>query len=99
MRRRARSPAQLFGGNVQRQQSWGNAMSIVGVLTEIAVWAEPAVAGWRYLFSATYRHRKREEWRHERVAYVVFDVVGGIIGAGISIAVVAIIVAIALDIG
>ena len=61
-------------------------MSAAGALAEISAWVEPALAGWRYLLSPTYRARKHHDWRHERVGYAIFDVVVGIIGVAVSLA-------------
>jgi hypothetical protein len=62
-------------------------MSAAGVFAEITAWVEPALAGWRYLFSQTYRARKHHDWRHEHLGYAILDVVGGIIGVAFSVAV------------
>jgi hypothetical protein len=63
-------------------------MSAAGALAEVTAWVEPALAGWRYLFSPSYRVRKHHGWRHERVGYAIFDVVGGIVGVAVSLALV-----------
>ena len=62
-------------------------MSAIGALAEITAWLEPALAGWRYLLSSNYRARKHHDWRHENVGYAIFDVVGGIVGIAVSVAV------------
>ena len=61
-------------------------MSAAGAFAEIAAWAELGLAGWRYLVSPTYRARKHHDWRHEKVGYVILDVVGGIVGVAVSVA-------------
>jgi hypothetical protein len=62
-------------------------MSAAGAFAEIAAWAEIILAGWRYLFSPTYRAQKHHDWHHEHVGYVIFDVFGGIVGVAFSVAV------------
>jgi hypothetical protein len=65
-------------------------VSVAGALSEFTAWAEPAVAGWRYLFSPHYRARKQADWRLEHLGYAILDILGGIIGIGFSISVVGI---------
>ena len=60
-------------------------VSVAGALAEISAWVEPALAGWRYLVSPAYRAQKNADRRHEHKAYVVLDVLGGIVGIGVSI--------------
>jgi hypothetical protein len=62
-------------------------MNVPGALAEITAWAEPAAGGWRYLFSDSYRAQKHADWRHEHPGYVVLDLLGGIIGIGVSLAI------------
>ena len=62
-------------------------MSAAGAFAEIAAWAELILAGWRYLFSSTYRARKHHDWHHEHVGYVILDVVGGIVGVALGVAI------------
>ena len=62
-------------------------MSAAGAFAEIAAWAELILAGWRYLLSSTYRARKHHDWHHEHVAYVILDVVGGIVGVALGVAI------------
>ena len=40
---------------------------------------EPAADAFRYVFSSRFRAAKHEQWRHERTAYVVWDVFWGIL--------------------
>ena len=65
-------------------------MSVVGAFAEFTEWVEPALGGWRYLFSPAYRARKHEAWQHEHRGYVILDVIGGFMGVGITIALVVI---------
>jgi hypothetical protein len=65
-------------------------VSVGGALSEITAWAEPAVAGWRYLASSAYRARKHDDWRLEHYGYVILDILGGIIGISVSVFVVGI---------
>jgi hypothetical protein len=67
-------------------------MSAAGVFAEFTAWVEPALAGWRYLLSPTYRGRKHHDWHHEQVGYAILDVVGGIVGVAVSVAVAYIVV-------
>jgi hypothetical protein len=62
-------------------------MSAAGALAEIAAWVEPIVGGWRYLLSPTFRARTHEAWRHERVGYVVWDILWGVLGLAASLAI------------
>jgi hypothetical protein len=68
-------------------------MSVAAAFAEFAAWAEPAIAGWRYLFSSAYRTRKHEDWRHEHVGYVVLDFLGGIVGVAICVGMIVILCA------
>jgi hypothetical protein len=65
-------------------------VSVAGALSDFTAWAEPAVAGWRYLYSSAYRARKHNDWRLEHYGYVILDILGGIIGISVSIFVVGI---------
>jgi hypothetical protein len=58
------------------------------VLIELAECLEPAVGGWRFLFSSLYRARKRRDWRHEHTGYMVLDVIFGTLGVGVTISLV-----------
>jgi len=60
-------------------------MSATDFVSELAGWLEPAIAGWRCLFSPTYRARVHEQWRHESVGYAILDVVFGILGIVVSV--------------
>ncbi len=70
-------------------------MSVAGAFAEFSAWVEPALAGWRYVWSPTYRAQKHRDWGHEHLGFAIVDVVGGIVGIVISVAVVWIVVAIA----
>jgi hypothetical protein len=65
----------------------GNLMSALEAL-EFIDWFRAAFAGWRFLFSSTYRAQKRERWRQERVWYVVGEVTCGLAGIVFSLVVV-----------
>jgi len=62
-------------------------LNVADTLAEITAWAEPATGGWRYLFSTAYRAQKRTDWRHEHVGYMILDILGGIIGVGVTLAI------------
>jgi hypothetical protein len=64
-------------------------MSVADALVEIASWVEPAVGGWRYLFSSKYRAQTHEGWRHESIGYVLWDVFWGALSIVVSIAIAA----------
>ena len=55
---------------------------------EFIDWFRAAFAGWRFMFSSTYRAEIRERWRNERVWYVVWDVLCGLAGITFSLLVV-----------
>lgn len=61
-------------------------MSILDGFAEISDWFEPALAGWRYLLSPAYRAKKQADWQYEHRGYVILDVAGGVIGVGVSLA-------------
>ena len=67
-------------------------MSVVDAFAEISAWFEPALGGWRYLFAPDYRAKKHAEWSYEHRGYVILDVAGGVIGVGVSLALLVILV-------
>lgn len=69
-------------------------MGVTSTIAELTSWAEPALAGWRYLLSPTYRARKHHDWRMEHLGYVVLDVIGGTIGVGVTVALATFLVAV-----
>jgi len=52
---------------------------------EFIDWFRAAFAGWRFLFSSTYRAQTRERWRYERAWHVVWDVLCGLAGVVFSL--------------
>jgi hypothetical protein len=76
----------------------GNSRAVVGIAgvpAEVTAWIEPIAGGWRYLFSPTFRAQTHEAWRHEHIGYVVWDVFWGMLGLGLSLAVVYLLAALA----
>ena len=48
-------------------------------------WLLGAAAGWRYLFSPSYRQRTRARWRSKAWIYIAVDVVCGIVACAFSL--------------
>ena len=61
-------------------------------LAELSGWIEPALGGWRYLLSPGYRTKKHDAWQYEHRGYVILDIVGGIVGVGVTLALIVILV-------
>jgi hypothetical protein len=53
---------------------------MVGELGELFEWIRAAFAGWRFLFSPSYRKTKRNDWENEKTIYIVWDVFCGLAG-------------------
>lgn len=47
---------------------------------ELGDWLRAAVAGWRYLFSRSFRIQTHARWRQERRWHVAWDVICGMAG-------------------
>jgi|RhiMethySRZTD1v2_1073278.scaffolds.fasta_scaffold4295769_1 hypothetical protein len=67
-------------------------MSVMDAFAEFAAWFEPALGGWRYLLSPGYRTKKHDAWQYEHRGYVILDIVGGIVGVGVTLALIVILV-------
>ncbi len=52
---------------------------------EILEWGVVAVAGWRFLLSPSYRKARLSDWKSENVLYIVWDIIGGMVGMAISL--------------
>jgi len=63
-------------------------MNALHLLDEFVAWVEPVANGWRYLFSAGFRARTHEAWRHEHIGYVIWDIFWGLLGIAVSLAIV-----------
>ena len=61
---------------------------MIGELGEFLDWIGAAFAGWRYLFSPSYRKCKNSEWKNEKTAYIVWDVCCGLAGIIFSLLVI-----------
>jgi hypothetical protein len=53
---------------------------MIGELAELFDWIRAAFAGWRFLFSSSYRITKNNDWKNEKTAYIVWDVCCGLAG-------------------
>ena len=60
---------------------------LIGELGECFEWLRAATAGWRFLFSPSYRHAVIQGWRAARWFYVAWDIVCGIAGVVLSLAI------------
>ena len=59
---------------------------------EFFEWLYAAFSGWRYLFSSSYRQKKNQEWKSEKVLYVIWDVICGLAGVAFSIMIIYVVV-------
>lgn len=62
-------------------------VGVIGELGEVIDWFRAGFAGWRFLFSASYRSEIMAKWRVDRWYEVAFDVVIGLAGIGLTLAV------------
>ena len=53
---------------------------MISELGEAFEWIKSGLAGWRYLFSHTYRKAKHNDWENEKSIYIFLDVCGGAAG-------------------
>ena len=53
---------------------------MIGELAELFDWIRAPFAGWRYLFSPSYRKTKDNDWKNEKTVYIVWDVCCGLAG-------------------
>jgi hypothetical protein len=65
---------------------------MIGEIGEIVEWFVAAFAGWRYVFSASYRKKKHEDWRNVCALSVVWDMCCGFAGIAFSFLVVYLVV-------
>lgn len=61
---------------------------MIGVIGETIEWILAALAGWRYLLSPKYRKAKHNDWKNEKVIYIVWDFCCGLAGIAFSILVI-----------
>ena len=52
---------------------------------ELLDWLLGAVAGWRYVFSPSYRRRTHARWRDEAWIYIAFDVICAAVACAFSL--------------
>ena len=52
---------------------------------ELSEWFYGAFAGWRYVFSRSYRRRVHARWRDEAWVYVAVDIICGIVTCAFSL--------------
>lgn len=64
---------------------------------ELVEWLEAAVAGWRYLFSRSFRTRTHERWRHAKRRRVAWEVICGLAGIGFTLLLIVVIVSLVAD--
>ena len=57
----------------------------LGGFAELLDWLLSASAGWRYVFSPSYRQDVHAEWQSERWYYVAWDVICGVAGVAFSL--------------
>jgi hypothetical protein len=51
-------------------------LAILGsAMTELLYWLRGVLAGWRYLFSRSYRTRTHARWQHRSPVYAVVEVI------------------------
>jgi hypothetical protein len=56
-----------------------------GGFAELLDWLRGAFAGWRYLFSSSYRRQIHAGWRSDRWYYIAWDVICGAAGVAFSL--------------
>jgi hypothetical protein len=57
----------------------------LGGFAELLDWLRGAFAGWRYLFSPSYRQQIHAGWKSDRWYYNAWDVVCGVAGLAFSL--------------
>jgi hypothetical protein len=57
----------------------------LGGFAELLDWLRGALAGWRYLFSSSYRQQIHSGWKSDRWYYIAWDVVCGVAGLAFSL--------------
>jgi hypothetical protein len=62
---------------------------MIGELSELVDWCRTATAGWRFLFSSTYRRMVISGWRDERWFYVTWDIICGLSGIAFTLLILA----------
>ena len=48
---------------------------VVSALTEFLYWLRGLIAGWRYLFSRSYRARTHARWKHRSSVYAAIEII------------------------
>jgi hypothetical protein len=56
-----------------------------GGFAELIDWLRGAFAGWRYLFSSSYRQRIHAGWKSDSWYYIAWDLICGAAGFGFSL--------------
>lgn len=63
-------------------------MGMIGELGELFDWFRASYAGWRYIFSSSFRVECHQKWRSESWLYIFFDALCGSLGIAFSILIV-----------
>jgi hypothetical protein len=53
---------------------------MIGELGELLDWIKAGFSGWQYLFSTSYRQKKKNDWKNEKIIYIIWDVLCGTAG-------------------
>lgn len=69
---------------------------MIGEIGEVFEWLSAATAGWRFLFSRVYREKVLSGWRDESPYSVAWDIICGLAGIALTIALVVLIISLML---
>ncbi|MBK8477202.1 MAG: hypothetical protein IPL39_13170 [Opitutaceae bacterium] len=71
---------------------------MIGEIGETLEWFYAAFVGWRFVFSSRYREKVLADWKGDTWYSVTWDIICGVAGVGFSIAVLALVVYLIVDI-